>query len=169
MSTKLSFFIHLSDHCWLPAVYLVLGWRDARETSEMCLFSVLIQKIRLQVDKFHQSGTHMHQEQRGNSSLRPEGGGVKDSVLSGGTLLWAESWEQTGISQVQEGESVAVGKHVLGLLRDVECWAAHRRGERVCGWNRAGGVWGWNSRRLPNQAVLRMSCSETDSESNKEL
>lgn len=147
----------------------MLGWRDARETSETCLFSVLIQKIRLQVDKFHHSGTHMHQEQRGDSSLRLEAGGVKDSVLSEGTLLWAESWEQIGISQVEEGESVAVRKHTLGLLRDVECWAARRRGERVCGWNRAGGVWGWNSRRLPNQAVLRMSCSETDSESNEEL
>lgn len=68
-------------------MYLVLGWRDARETSETCLFSVLIQKIRLQVDKFHHSGTHMHQEQRGDSSLRLEAGGVKDSVLSEGTLL----------------------------------------------------------------------------------
>lgn len=38
-----------------------------------------------------------------------EWGGTKDGVLSGGTLLGAESSEQIGLSQVEEG-SVAVRK-----------------------------------------------------------
>lgn len=66
-----------------------------------------------------------------------EWGATKDGVLSGGTLLRAESSEQIGLSQVEEGKVWQwESKHMPGLLRDAECWVAQRRGARVCGWNR---------------------------------